>query len=170
MGRAAGTEFEHYHANRGEEKLHDPYMTKKGFPEPAICPVCRSLYSKKRWVLNDEIPDPKDKNSKIAYHKCPACRKIEDGYAMGRIELSGDFVNDHKTDLLDLIKAEEKKARTKNPLERLMLAKADKNKIFVQTTTDSLAVRIGRRLTSAYKGSADIKYSEKFVDIKWNRE
>ena len=172
MGRQSG-EMEKYHAYRGEGKLHDPYLTKKGPVEPAVCPVCRAVYSKKRWSLSNDLSQKviKAENSKdINYHKCPACRKIEDGYAMGYVEIGGEFLVDHKDDLMNLISSEEKKARVKNPLERLISVTSKNKKIFVQTTTDSLSMRIGRRLESAYKGTLTIKPSEKFIHITWNRE
>jgi hypothetical protein len=162
--------MEHYHAERGEGKLHDPYLTKKGYPEPAICPTCRAVYAKKRWSFTNDLPLKIDNMKEVNYHKCPACRKIEDGYAMGYVEIGGEFLKDHSDDLNNLIRAEENKAREKNPLERLISVSSKGGKIHVETTTDSLALRIGRRLESAYKGTGEAQYSEKFLRFVWNRD
>ena len=167
-GREKGVFFEQ--VRRGG--IPDPYMPRKGFPEPAICPSCQAIYHKKRWVMDEKLLYDIKKHPEVKYHKCPACRKIEDHFAMGLIELSGDFVIEHKADLINLIKSEEKRAMEKNPLERIISIDRKNDKIEVAVTTDSLALRIGRVLERAYKGKSDYKFrsGDKYVTVHWKRE
>ena len=55
---------------------------------------------------------------------------------------------------------------------RIKLDKIRTGGIHVETTSDSLALRIGRLLNKAYKGDTrfDFHYGDKSVDIKWHRE
>ena len=154
-------------------RVPDPYIPRRGWPEPTLCPVCGAVYQKKRWSINEKLLIDIRKKGKIYSNKCPACRKIEDGFAMGVIDLTGDFVTEHLSDIVNTIRSEERRAMEKNPLERIIkLEKIKRGGIHVETTTDSLALRIGRLMNRAYRGDTkfDFHYGDKSVDIKWHRE
>jgi len=154
-------------------RLEDPYMPRKGMPEPTVCPTCGAIYHKKHWSIDENMLHEAKKKGRTYSQKCPACRKIEDGFAMGVIDLTGDFVREHMSDLINTIRSEERRAMEKNPLERIIkLGKLRSGGIHVETTTDSLALRIGRLLNRAYKGETkfDFHYGDKSIDIKWHRE
>ena len=140
--------------------------------EPCICPSCKAVYRKKRWTLDEGLYLDTKKLKGVILHKCPACRKIEDGYAMGRVNLHGSFVVEHSNEIITLLRSEERHAIEKNPLERLMKIERKGNGLYIETTTDSLALRIGRVLSRAYKGHADFewKYGEKSVIVDWGRD
>jgi NMD protein affecting ribosome stability and mRNA decay len=167
-GREKGVFYEQTH----REGIPDPYIPRKGLKEPTICPSCRAVYHKKRWSLDEGLLFETKKRKGVLYQKCPACRKIEDGYAMGIVNLSGDFVTEHRDEIINLLRSEERHAIEKNPLERLMKIERRGNGLHVETTTDSLALRIGRVLSRAYKGHAkfDWKHGDKSVIVEWGRE
>jgi hypothetical protein len=159
--------------NRIGNVVHDPYIPKEGFPEPAMCPVCNATYHKKHWSFdaNQRLDVLKDKATQK--HICPACKKIQDKYAMGKVFLSGSFVNEHVDELISIINSEERHAKEKNPLDRLMSVEKKNNGIYVETTSDALAMRIGHHLKNAYKGSDEefkFRAGDKFVEIDWHRD
>lgn len=152
--------------------LQDPYLLRLAYKEPTVCPTCKLIYHNKRWFWNDELLKELEKKG-VDYQKCPACRKIEDRYPMGILQISGGFVDKHKDDILRLLKNEEKRAMEKNPLERVISIKEnDEGLISVDTTTESLVLRMGRILTRAYTGEVEYKFSdtEKLVRVEWKRE
>jgi len=155
-------------------KLPDPYISVKGLPEPTICPTCSAVYHKKHWSFDKDLLLKVKNDPKVHFQKCPADRKIEDHYAMGKIQLSGAFISEHHDELINIIKSEERRALENNPLDRLMLIeKRNGGGIYVETTSDALATRIGHHLKKAYKGGdEEIKFraGDKFVEVLWHKD
>lgn len=149
----------------------DPYLLRSAYKEPTVCPTCKLIYHNKRWFWDDKLIKELEKQG-ADYQKCPACRKIEDRYPMGILHISGEFAGAHKEDILRLLKNEEKRAMEKNPLERVISTKENKKGIIsIETTTESLALRMGRVLTRAYAGEVEYKFSDtqKLVRVEWRR-
>jgi len=63
---------------------------------------------------------------------CPACRRIQDKYYSGIVELSGNFLKTHKEEIMNLIKNEEEKEKNLRPLERIALIKENDNNITIK--------------------------------------
>ena len=169
MGREIGN-FEDF---REGGSLHDPYISVKGLIEPTICPVCNAVYHKKHWSFDRELLEKFKKNKDVRYNKCPADRKIEDKYAMGKVILSGSFVNEHLDELISIIKSEERRAMEVNPLDRLILVEKKNGGIYAETTSNALATRIGHHLKKSYKGGEEefkFRFGDKFVEIRWHRD
>jgi hypothetical protein len=155
------------------EHLDDPYIEGVEYHDPTRCPVCGVVYNKKRWQFIDE-KDIKlsNDNDYIAEAKCPACRKIEDHYVMGILELYGKFISLHKDEAMNLIKNEEAREVEKNPLGRIISIKDKEDKIYIETTNEALALRLGRAIFKTFKGSIEYKFSEnqKLVRVLWRRD
>ncbi|KPJ50551.1 hypothetical protein AMJ40_02515 [candidate division TA06 bacterium DG_26] len=152
--------------------LDDPYLRRSAYKEPTVCPTCKLIYHNKRWFWDSKLVKKLEKEG-AHYQKCPACRKIHDRYPMGILHLSGGFIRAHREDILRLLKNEEKRAMDKNPLERMISIKEnDEGLITVETTSESLALRMGRVLTRAYSGDVEYKFSDtqKLVRIEWRRD
>lgn len=167
-----GKSGRHYSKMRTGD-LHDPYITEKGLHEPTICPVCNAVYHKKHWSFNADLRNEALKNKDTRYQKCPADRKIEDGYAMGKVILSGGFISEHMEELMNVIKSEERRAVENNPMDRLMKLEKKNGGIYVETTSDALAMRIGHHLKESYKGGDEefkFRSGDKFVEIMWHKE
>ncbi|MFC1767373.1 BCAM0308 family protein [Candidatus Margulisiibacteriota bacterium] len=167
-GREKGVRYEQI--RRGG--IPDPYIPSKGHKEPTVCPVCKVVYHKKRWLWDDKLLKTAKADKDVSYTKCPACRKIEDKFALGKVYLSGSFVLEHFEELINLLKSEERHAMEKNPLERLMKLEKNGDGIYAETTSDALAMRIGHVLQRAYKGDEDFNFraGDKFLEIKWHRD
>ena len=152
-------------------KLSDPYLTRKAYSEPTICPVCGLVYHNKRWTKDDHLLHSiKEVAEK---HKCPSCRKIEDRFAMGVVFISSesDFIKKHKSEINNLIRNEEKREFIRNPLDRIMSLKEKGNEFTVQTTSENLAIAIGKALHRAYNGEVKFSFSRenKQARVYWKR-
>jgi NMD protein affecting ribosome stability and mRNA decay len=117
------------------------------------------------------MPDFDAKNA-VARHKCPACRKEEDHYVMGIVEISGDFYKPRRDEIVNMLRNEEKKSLVHNPLDRIMDIIEKKSGMRVETTSESMAVHLGRMLYHAYGGEVEYKFSEdqKLARVFWHRE
>jgi len=148
--------------------LKDPYLSRKSCKEPTLCPRCGLVYAHQRW---QRIPDF-DPGQAVEQHKCPACRKEEDHYVMGVVNLSGDFLKQRRDEIINVLRNEEKKEVVNNPLNRIMEITEDKDGIRVETTSESFAVHLGRKLYQSYGGNVEYKFSDeqKLARVFWHRE
>ncbi len=149
----------------------DPYLPWSGSREVLVCRRCHSFYFHKRWYLESDVPSPEIKKSVTGMIVCPACRKIEDHFPGGIIILQGDFLKQHKEEILHRIHNEEGRAKNVNPLERVISIKDYGDRVEIHTTGERFAQRIGRELQRAYKGHASYHWSgdDKFVRVSWER-
>lgn len=148
--------------------IDDPYLKKLRYSGITICPKCGIVYLDKRWQYRPRYEPPAD----VKYRKCPACYKIEDRYVMGLIFLSGDFVSKHHDEITHLIKNQDRIEFKRNPLDRIMAITKVKDGYRVETTTEHLALTIGRALYHAYGGELEYRFSEdqKVVRVYWHRD
>ena len=147
--------------------LEDPYLTRKSYKEPTVCPRCGLIYRHRRW---QRMPDF-DVNQAVERHKCPACRKEEDHYVMGIVSISGDFFKPRRDEIINMLRNEEKKSLIHNPLDRIMAIIDEESGMRVETTSESLAVHLGRMLYHAYGGDVDYRFSDdqKLARVFWYR-
>ncbi|MDH3975369.1 MAG: BCAM0308 family protein [Deltaproteobacteria bacterium] len=146
------------------EHVHDPYRTRKKIREPAFCSQCSAVYSGGRWQWRDK---PVDSHKEI----CPACNRINDKCPAGIITIKGEFLADHKEELIGLVKNEEKLEKGEHPLHRIIEMSGEGTSLEVTTTDIHLPRRIGEALHNAYKGKLDFHYEEEtyFIRVGWSR-
>jgi len=149
----------------------DPYLIKMANSEMALCKRCHAIYYNKRWYLDEELYQKKSLLKETEKILCPACRKIKDKFPGGVVTLSGDFLHEHKEEIMNLIKNEEERAKGFNPLERIMEVTKIKRGMEITTTNEKLAQRIARSLERAYQGSVEYKWSSgtKLLRAEWER-
>lgn len=149
----------------------DPYLTSAVPEDPSSCKKCGSVYHDKRWVNKDEASEDLLMKAKPAA-LCPACRKIRDNYPEGFLLLEGDFVKEHREEILNLLRNKESLAQSINPLERIITLKEREGVIEVATTTEKLAQRMGQILSRAFNREAEFKWSSdtKMARVIWRRD
>jgi hypothetical protein len=138
-------------------------------PEPALCPECGNVYAGRRWTL----PTDPDIGRGATLLVCPACRAEKSGIAGGYLHLEGQFLMDHREELIRLLHNEAERAVENNPLARIMgIETDDEGRTTVKTTTEQLAQRLGRALESAFHGEVHYAFSRgnKLTHVWWQRD
>ncbi|UCG30619.1 MAG: hypothetical protein JSV53_01715 [candidate division WOR-3 bacterium] len=113
--------------------------------------------------------DPKEA---VERHKCPACRKEEDHYVMGIVHISGGFFKGRRVEMVNMMRNEERKILNHNPLDRIMGIVEEDEGVRVETTSENLAIHLGRTLYHAYGGDVEYRFSDeqKLARVFWQRE
>ncbi len=143
----------------------DPYIPKIGPKDMAICKRCGAIYHNKRWSFRKRTERP---TKEVL---CPACQKIRDGFAGGFVTIQGEFIKDHKEEILNLVRNKEERSMYYNPLNRIIEIKQKDDTIEITTTTEKLAQRIGQMLRKAFHGRVEYKWSSdvKMARVIWTR-
>lgn len=148
----------------------DPYLLKLSPNDMAVCRKCAAVYHDKRWSLS-KTAAAKAATKKRVDVLCPACQKIKEKFAGGFVTIQGDFVGEHKEEILNLVRNKEQRAMHFNPLDRIIEIKQKRDVIEVSTTTDKLAQRLGQMLKKSFCGEVEYKWSSdtKLARVVWTR-
>jgi NMD protein affecting ribosome stability and mRNA decay len=158
-----GIDFKQERTRIYDDQNPDVYREKKKYKEPTVCSGCGAVFRNGRWSWNTSVEDA---HTAV----CPACRRISDKYPAGILEISGSFSEDHKDEILKLIRNKAKAEKNEHPLERIMDIDHQDGKKVISTTGFHLARRLGDALKDAYQGELDISYdAENFIRVYWNR-
>ncbi len=149
---------------RIKEKRKDTYRINTASPEPSLCKSCGAIYINGHWTW-------KEMNEEFYKTVCPACKRTEDNYPAGYIEIKGDFYNAHSNEISNLIRNTEKLEKNERPLERIMSMKTERGRAVVTTTGIHIARRIGEALSRSYQGLFSFQYGDgdKSIRVQWER-
>ncbi|MBN2333293.1 MAG: ATPase [Deltaproteobacteria bacterium] len=153
-------------------KRSDPYLGDKQFPEPTVCSQCGIVYVKGMWwddFDRQQLPTGKELHEVV----CPACRRIMDKNPAGYLYLAdSEFLRRHAGEIEQLLVNKADQAKTEHPLQRIMTWEKEPPQWEITTTSDHLAVRLGKALNSAFKGNLEVKFSEglKLTRVYWERQ
>jgi len=148
------------------ERVHDPYKAKRKLSEPTVCPECGAIFQNGRWQW--ATSHPYDAHKEI----CQACRRIRDHYPAGVVSLKGDFVRQHRVEILNLARHHEILEKELHPLHRIIDIKERTRDVVINTTDIHLPRRIGEALRREHKGELEVHYEIEnyFVRVNWRRE
>ncbi|HEY3376432.1 MAG TPA: hypothetical protein VGL77_02970 [Armatimonadota bacterium] len=136
---------------------------------PAICSRCHAFLDQDHWRYDEERYREMQHLPDIHTTLCPGCTRIERRLYEGEviIHLSSDSAA--KQDILHLIHNEEARARATNPTARIALLEDRGEELYILTTTQFLAKRLGRELEKAYDGSLKMTDlpRERFTRVRW---
>ncbi len=151
-------------------RVNDPYELAAG-QDAAACEDCHALYQGKRWFFDEKLYGKLTPAGKVRQVVCPTCRKIKDRYVEGYLTLGGEFLVQHKEELVTLLENEAAKVGKRSVDDRIVKMVPEGEKLVVETTTDKLAQHLGRAVYRAYKGDLSFRWSEgsKFVRVYWSR-
>lgn len=146
-----------------QERIHDPYRTRRKPAEPSFCPVCNAVFKAGRWQWLESWPA--DSRPEI----CQACQRIRDNYPAGVVVISGAFVRTHQAEIVSLARNHEQGERARRPLHRIIKIETQPEALIVSTTDIHLPKRIGEALHRAYKGTLNLHYDKEscFVRVNW---
>lgn len=155
-----GSPLRHEHVLH--EREHDSYKSRGKLPEPTVCPECRAVFHEGRWQWAVEP-------AHAHLEMCPACHRIHDKFPAGFVTLEGDFFQQHRAELRQLIENVGKRAKTEHPLERIMDIEDEGHAVLVTTTDIHLARGIGEALHHAYHGELEFHYNdeENLLRVHW---
>ena len=150
--------------------------------EFVICPDCNCVFFDKAWHhsleedakhLTDEKPrtSAQVRGKNIRFKICPACQMKKDKTFEGELvmTLSKEKMAE-KNEILNVVKNSDEQARTHDPMDRVLWIEYKDSEIRVLTSENQLAVRIGKKLESAFKGGTlEIKHSheEDIIRVFW---
>jgi NMD protein affecting ribosome stability and mRNA decay len=142
--------------------------------EPTSCKDCGAIYSGGRWIAKGNARESA-KNSawRPGYPTtCPACKQIKSGMVGGYVAISGTFLNEHRTEIRNLVENEAGLTIEDNPLSRIMGIHEKGDRLVIETTTEHLAQRLGHALKKAYAGdvSYDFSHENKVARVTWHRD
>jgi hypothetical protein len=151
----------------------DPYIPRKAAPHMGVCPDCHAVRNGHRWTTDPAMATLLMKRSdETDFHRCPACRKIADGFPFGLVTLTGAFLAVHRDEILRIVRNEEKRAMGVNPMARIMTIREIEGQLEIATTDEKLAQRIGREVHKACSGEIEYIWSDdvKLLRVRWMRD
>jgi hypothetical protein len=151
----------------------DPYIPRKAAPRMGVCPTCHAIRDGHRWLFDDRMARMLMKRTgEVDLHRCPACRKIADGFPFGLVTLEGGFLALHHDEILAIVRNEEKRAMGANPMARIMTLGERDGRMEIATTDEKLAQRIGREVHKACRGEVQYAWSDdvKLLRVRWMRD
>ena len=149
-------------------KSSNPYHEDRKYPEPTVCPRCQLIYHNGHWQEGVQPASPQPAHES----HCPACRREIDRMPAGLLFLSGGYLDKHREEILNIAKNQAALAAAHRPLQRIMWMEDKRGTKQVATTNSHLALRIGKAIESACKGTLEIKHGDdtQLVRVYWQRD
>jgi hypothetical protein len=147
-----------------QDKRKDVYMKTITPKASMVCSNCGAIFSNGKWTWKELLSTSKETI-------CPACKRINDNYPAGFVEIKGSFYSGHEEEISNLIMNTEKLEKKERPLERIMMFKPGKSMATLTTTGIHIARRIGEALSRSYQGNFSFQYldGEKSIRVFWER-
>ncbi|OGD30973.1 hypothetical protein A2833_00310 [Candidatus Azambacteria bacterium RIFCSPHIGHO2_01_FULL_44_55] len=148
---------------------------KKGKAEYIICPACSSVYYNKSWHHSMEGDKHFTENKNVNFTVCPADKMIKAKQFEGQIVLE-NVPEILRGELFSLIENMGEHAFRRDPMDRVISIRDEKDTIEILTTENQLAVSIAKKIRDSFKdkmrGKLEIKFSEREdpVRIIWKSE
>lgn len=140
---------------------HDPYQARRKPHEPAMCPVCKLVFTAGRWQQGEA---PEGAGGEI----CPACHRIRDNFPAGYVTVEGPWAREYRAEVLRTAKHFAERMQAEHPQQRIMAIEESEDKLVITTTDIHLAQGIGRALYHAYHGALHFAYSESEYMLRVN--
>lgn len=147
-----------------KEWVHDTYKSKKKPQEPSVCKQCGAFFHAGHWQWGAAPAGAGE-------IMCPACHRIADHVPAGILTMSGGFVEQHRDEILNLIRNIEEREKSEHPLKRIMTVEDQDEALQVTFTDPHLARGAGEAVRHAYQGDLDYHYVEEdtLLRLHWRR-
>lgn len=154
-----------------ESERPDPEIPDLARPDNTLCTECGAVYQNQHWVLDEKKRQLLIASGAANEVICPGCKIVAERNPQGIVYLSGDYWPAHREEILNLIRNEEARGMSTNPLERIIDIRDEDNTLIIETTNEKLAQKIGRSINKAHSGDLEYKWSggNHLVRIYWER-
>jgi len=90
----------------------------------------------------------------------------------GLLFLTGQYLGKHHDEIFNIARNQATAAASHRPLQRIMWIEEKEGTAEIATTQSHLAMRIGKAIESACKGSLEIKHADdtELVRVYWQRD
>jgi NMD protein affecting ribosome stability and mRNA decay len=136
-----------------QDHILDPYQAKQKPREGSACPQCGAAYHRGRWQWGEK---PEHAHDAL----CPACRRVNDDLPAGIVTLHGDWVRQHKVELIGLARNEEAAEKPEHPLNRIAKIEETDEGLVISTTDIHLPRRIAEAVKRAFHRKLDLQFDE----------
>jgi NMD protein affecting ribosome stability and mRNA decay len=145
------------------------FADQEDIPGPAVCSRCHAYLETDHWLYDERRSNALRDQPDVHLTLCPGCLRVERRLYEGEVIVHHDWSEVAKTDALNLIHNEEARARATNPSARIALMEDRDGELYILTTTQFLAERIGKELKKAFKGSLKVMPlpRERFTRVRW---
>ena len=141
--------------------------------EPIVCAGCGALYVHKHWS-HSAGARRRASGQPIEVRICGACKSQKSGMPHGFVHVDGEFVRAHRADIVAVLRNEAARAAEDNPLARIVTWHDDgrTDDVLVTTTTEDLAIQLGRALEQAFDGRVlyGFSHENKLAHVWWHRD
>lgn len=153
----------------------DDVRTQEAPAEPIVCAGCGAVYVHKRWShAAPARTRASAAGQPIDVRICAACQRRRSGVPHGFVHVDGTFVRTHRDDIVHLLKNEAARAAEDNPLGQIIEWRTDghTDDVLISTTTEHLAIRLGRALEKAFDGRVlyGFSHENKLAHVWWHRD
>lgn len=151
------------------------HHTVKAPPEPAICAGCGAVYRNRRWYAQGAhiLEKHRHPGAPIPIRVCPGCHRATSAMPHGFLHVDGTFTRAHRDEIERLLRNEAAEADVDNPIAHVLNWGEDgTGGLLVTTSTEHLAIRLGRALEKAYDGRLLFGFSHenKLAHVWWHRD
>jgi NMD protein affecting ribosome stability and mRNA decay len=124
-----------------------------------LCSSCGIVYFKKSWHHNFRHFNETNKDKRVAFTICPACKMAANNQYEGHLTVL-NIPQNKKEQFISTIKNSGMHGYRRDPLDRILRTEVKNNSINVYTSENQLAVRIGKKLRTVFGGDLKIRYSK----------
>lgn len=147
------------------------YSERKDIPGPAICDRCHAYLETDHWRYGERRYRELSAVAGVTTTRCPGCLRIERRLYEGEVRVLHDGRGANLDEIRRLIHHEEARERITNPSARIAVEDERDGELYILTTTQFLARRIGQELHKAFHGSltfTNLPY-ERFTRVQWRQ-
>jgi len=117
------------------------------------CPKCHAVYFKKSWHGSaGKLPGKGTGRLSTDVKLCPACTMIKGGLYEGIVTIKNTPLK-RRTEIIGLVENFCSRAEERDPMDRLIAIKRDKNLLTITTTENQLAHKLAKHIVKSFKGS-----------------
>lgn len=139
---------------------------------PAVCDRCHASLRTDHWVYDERRYAETVAQPDVHVTLCPGCLRVERRLYEGEVTVRHRWNVFNKDMVLHLIHNEEARLRAANPAARIALIEDRGDALYILTTTQFLAERIGKALQASCHGALRLSRlpRERFTRVWWELE